>query len=550
MRSLSDWFNGCFQDSENILLNCEAATESDQLVTVTDTDPDTSHESANIDEDAADSENLEENVVISRNENIIETENEEDIGDGQTASEELRQDEVVSDHDVLLPIPSYNHLSIVSVETGESFDEEGVQQKVRSRKKNGHSRVKEKYKVCPHCESSVYFTHFSRHINKNHPSFSEEDTPDHQDSLTLTEEDDLAVGVALTTTEDTVSEEAENITSKKSEIGSQNDGKEKGENVHQTDPEVCAECGHEDSRGEENDTVKWVLCSQCSSWWHQSCASVTEKIDVTSENFICCRCSEPEEDENEASTPSCPLCQDCLSGTTKSILYRHLSLHHFRDNILDLITSDGGHTERCSLCDYENSQLSTMIQHYGVKHSYVEQWIPPAYHHKLKKRRRNQKSKKDKELKFVCRLCPVAEARKFENRTLLYWHYSTSHFQEELLKKYVDIKNLKCLICGKQNLTQHDLIRHIGSAHRKVDEYLDPEHQVPSIRRKSSEQCNEAKENDQNSANVEEATEDQSSPSKRLRLEPSDSQPHVDLRDVLDSDDDDDLTSASLNNPV
>jgi len=74
--------------------------------------------------------------------------------------------------------------------------------------------------------------------------------------------------------------------------------------------------------------------------------------------------------------------------------------------------------------------------------------------------------------------CSICENRSFSNRSLLYRHYSESHFSEGL-KRFIDLESLSCKICGIELKRLPYLVCHVGATHDRVEEFLDKSHLVP-----------------------------------------------------------------------
>ena len=70
-----------------------------------------------------------------------------------------------------------------------------------------------------------------------------------------------------------------------------------------------------------------------------------------------------------------------------------------------------------------------------------------------------------------CHLCPYQNIK----RSQMYSHYSLSHYREDLAQ-LIDQKTMECPYCG---LKKNNLIRHIGSAHNIVGNFLPVEFHLP-----------------------------------------------------------------------
>ena len=74
----------------------------------------------------------------------------------------------------------------------------------------------------------------------------------------------------------------------------------------------------------------------------------------------------------------------------------------------------------------------------------------------------------------ICRLC---EDQK-KSRSELYNHYSMVHYKEDLVS-LIDRKTLRCQFCEVQRNKIDTLVRHLGSVHDKVEDFLPPEFHLP-----------------------------------------------------------------------
>ena len=214
----------------------------------------------------------------------------------------------------------------------------------------------------------------------------------------------------------------------------------------------------------------------------------------------------------------CYICH--LQYQDRSHLYSHYARIHFRSEI----ESEYGENERnCRLCTRTCAHPSNLIEHLGCAHSIVEDFLPKIHH--ISKYERGwslglvtseetiqMKQKEDlsqtsnveemdteegtaeKDLdedvnveatedtpkrvnpnqKYLeCHICHLSR----KNRSGLYSHYALKHFRREI-KKDVGENTLECRHCRKTLSRQEELITHIGSVHRKVEDFLPEAYRV------------------------------------------------------------------------
>ena len=84
----------------------------------------------------------------------------------------------------------------------------------------------------------------------------------------------------------------------------------------------------------------------------------------------------------------------------------------------------------------------------------------------VRKRRRSTQEEGKKETIFTCVICGTY----FYGRGNLRDHYSLTHFKGKLRRLLREDK--ECPICIKTFSTNSNTIRHLGSVHKKIEEYL------------------------------------------------------------------------------
>ena len=129
----------------------------------------------------------------------------------------------------------------------------------------------------------------------------------------------------------------------------------------------------------------------------------------------------------------------------------------------------------------------------------------------------------------ICRLC---EDQK-KSRSELYNHYSMVHYKEDLVS-LIDRKTLRCQFCEVQRNKIDTLVRHLGSVHDKVEDFLPPEFHLPrSSARRYSQKSTSPDELSQTSG-----TSDHSHREEGAGLRTIDPDMR-NIRDIFDSDDSD-----------
>ena len=194
-------------------------------------------------------------------------------------------------------------------------------------------------------------------------------------------------------------------------------GKNKNE-----DKNICGICSEYDI---DNEDVWWIECDQCSQWFHQNCVLLEDNV---MEKFYCYSCSEDKEEEsrvqNSEAEPESGLltkaskvrnirrkykgevlfpdpsishlqCQLCTTRPvifrTRSSLYSHYSLFHYRDRLMPFISIE---SSSCTICDKTLTPKNQhFLYHVGVAHGMIEDFMPTDHHIKktfISRRRSHQ----------------------------------------------------------------------------------------------------------------------------------------------------------------
>ena len=204
--------------------------------------------------------------------------------------------------------------------------------------------------------------------------------------------------------------------------------------------ELCGNCC-DDGRGNSS----MVRCWQCDQSYHHKCLGLsTDTI-----NYRCRLCKirelrENQENPRPALNPPAQ-CSPTFSDTDDA------------EN-----PSAPEDQYQCGFCE---KSFSTRSRLYEQFYSLLQESAPVS----------NQTtSRKTKRKSYICELCPKSN-KILNSRSDLYRHYSLIHFKKQL-KQFVD--KLKCKICGVKKRDMTELLRHVGSTHDKVDEFLDKKYHV------------------------------------------------------------------------
>ena len=201
---------------------------------------------------------------------------------------------------------------------------------------------------------------------------------------------------------------------------------------------------------------------------------------------------------------TCGLCTNKKNFTRRSDLYEHYSCTHFRAQLRPFIDLA---SDKCPLCDLVHKQPTEYkkIRHIGVVHRMVEDLLPQSLHiprnlpplemGQAVGRKCSGDQKDDHRsgggAQLECHLCQFKHLR----RSRLYSHYAISHYRQQILSK-IGVNNLlklECCHCGERRDEVDGLVRHLGSTHKMVEEFL-PEEFILSKSRNKSHRAPPAKE--------------------------------------------------------
>ena len=194
--------------------------------------------------------------------------------------------------------------------------------------------------------------------------------------------------------------------------------------------------------------------------------------------------------ESDKAIYECYICKEGLTGCRSSD-YIHYVTKHFKDQLSELIED----RSVCPFCDkqFTNHKLDS-LKHVGIVHSKLEDFLPAKYH--IEKQLKNktvkdevnafernipyedQEDRSCNEHKLSSGLtCHICKKSGFRNRSILYAHYSLTHFRKKLLAKLNGSK--RCPVCQKSHhLKMKFNIMHLGASHSFVDKYLPSQYQV------------------------------------------------------------------------
>ena len=154
---------------------------------------------------------------------------------------------------------------------------------------------------------------------------------------------------------------------------------------------------------------------------------------------------------------SCGLC-DHKPFANRSLLYYHYSISHFWENLKSFVNLK---EKSCILCGYESQILPQLLQHVGVTHNKVENYLDLSLHVPKWKVISNKKSSNHE-----CCICQ----KQFSGKFLLESHQA-SHFKEEF-KQFIDEVELRCKICHSTSSSVYNLRIHVAVTHKKLDEVM------------------------------------------------------------------------------
>jgi len=182
-----------------------------------------------------------------------------------------------------------------------------------------------------------------------------------------------------------------------------------------------------------------------------------------------------EKTENKSrGTLKCKLCNSSARFECRAYLYQHYAGVHYREQLMKYVDEE---KMKCLLCEKTFDCVRNVDRHVGAAHSKVDEYLPEEYRVSKTMTGKAIELKKKREpitnLKYQCYLC----LKLHRNRFCLYSHYSQVHFKNEIMT-HVDTERLKCKICNMTLPDIHRIIRHVGSAHFIIDQYLPEQHQV------------------------------------------------------------------------
>ena len=209
------------------------------------------------------------------------------------------------------------------------------------------------------------------------------------------------------------------------------------------------------------------------------------------------------EEEKTGGLWRCHLCKS-KPFVSKSRLYYHQSLVHFKENLLEMLDDPS----KCPECG-KTMNTCDLVRHLGVTHSYLERFIlkPPAENTRQAEGKQEEREKssfleadeEDGELNkddqssggkritlthqhkyldtedsatFLCHICYSQhnKMKTFHLKGKLYEHYSTVHYKSALEEMFGISK--EDTICPDCQQTKHRLLTHLGVTHNHVERFL------------------------------------------------------------------------------
>jgi len=174
---------------------------------------------------------------------------------------------------------------------------------------------------------------------------------------------------------------------------------------------------------------------------------------------------------------TCGLCENIKTFNRRSDLYEHYSCCHYRTELSSFINKE---SDKCLYCPliHKTPTDYKKIRHIGVVHKMVERLLPKSLHipkacahletvSEVVKRSSTEAKTGSNSNELHCHLCHFKHLR----RSKLYSHYSSSHYRRELLS-LIDVHKLNCTQCGERKADVDSLLKHIGSTHRVVEQFL------------------------------------------------------------------------------
>ena len=153
----------------------------------------------------------------------------------------------------------------------------------------------------------------------------------------------------------------------------------------------------------------------------------------------------------------CGLCDKRPNRPRRSDLYCHYSTAHFSESLKQFINVE---KKSCNICGKKIRDMFQLLNHVGVVHGKVEQFLDPAFHIPKRQKIYDQKH-------YKCNICQKGSS----SRKNLKMHIAVRHCKEEF-KQFIDEKQLLCNICQYKSNYIWNLRIHVGTVHNKVDEVM------------------------------------------------------------------------------
>ena len=220
-----------------------------------------------------------------------------------------------------------------------------------------------------------------------------------------------------------------------------------------------------------------------------------EKLDKKTE--IISKNSCEEENRNEEISPDrsvgykCYICNFIPGNPSKKSLYGHYGAIHFKQQLLN----EHGDSPTCVPCKKDFLTQTHLLQHLSSVHNKVEKYIPEQF--RISSPENPEAKIGEKKIPIEkCNLCsgPLdnglcsEKCEKFScfkcnfsldhpTRKLVYIHFATCHFHQEIISKFEDTI---CSLCSskKRFKSQLSLLYHLALFHNEVEKYLPKEHHV------------------------------------------------------------------------
>ena len=142
----------------------------------------------------------------------------------------------------------------------------------------------------------------------------------------------------------------------------------------------------------------------------------------------------------------CRLCPSKLKSRSK--LYAHYALRHYRQNIKQYI---GENKRECQFCRLQFTTLNNLIAHIGSAHNKVEEYLPAEY--QITRTKRGRFSDLGTQTLDFSNIQDSA-TQKDQNPSL-----EDKNLTKDSLQCHI------CHFCGKKESSADDLVLHIGVHH-------------------------------------------------------------------------------------